>query len=145
MPDSKSEQVLKKLHQLLVSGLPGVSVLRNEAALQDIPAGGLVILRDGDPGTGDFIHSPPTWFYEHRAEVEVYVDLGTAALRDAKFDEIKRQIATALSGNRTLDGLVDYAVGENAAPLELSQEGVPGVKAAVIVIVLPYDTSDPLA
>ena len=145
MPDSKSEQILKKLQSVLQGGLTGVSVVRNESLPVKIPAAGLVILRDGDPGEADFIHSPPTWFYEHRAEVEVYVDLATAAQRDATFDGIKLKIAAALAGNRTLDGLVDYAVGENPAPLELSQEGVPGVKAGVIVILLPYDTSDPLA
>lgn len=145
MPDSKSEQVLKALHTRLVAGLPGISVVRNEAVPLDIPATGLVILRDGDPGDGDFIHSPPTWFYEHRAEAEVYVDLEDAAARDAQFDLIKRGIGAALATDRTLGGLVDFAIGEAPAPVELTAEGAPGVKAAAIVIVLPYDTSDPLA
>lgn len=145
MPDSKSEQVLGALHSALVSGLAGVTVVRNEAVPLEIPAAGLVILRDGEPGEPEFIHSPATWYYEHRAEAEVYVDLSTAALRDARFDQIKTGIASALAGNRTLGGLVDYAVGENPSPLELSHEGIPGVKAGVIIVVLPYDTSDPLA
>ncbi len=142
---SKSEQVLGALFSALQTGLPGVTVVRNEAVPLEIPAGGLVILRDGEPGEAEFIHSPPTWYYEHRAEAEVYVDLVTAALRDAKFDAIKTGIASVLSGNRTLGGLVDYAVGENPSPVELSHEGIPGVKAGVITIFLPYDTSDPLA
>lgn len=142
---SKSDQVLSALFTALKAGLTGVTVVRNEAVPLEIPAAGLVILRDGEPGEPEFIHSPPTWFYEHRAEAEVYVDLATAALRDAKFDTIKTGIATVLSNNRTLGGLVDYAVGENPSPVELSHEGIPGVKAGVIFIVLPYDTSDPLA
>lgn len=142
---SKSEQVLAALFTALRHGLLTVTVVRNEAVPVKIPPGGLVILRDGEPGEGEFIHSPPTWFYEHRAEVEVYVDLATAVLRDAKFDRIKTGIAGILAANRTLGGLVDYAVGENPAPLELSHDGIPGVKAGVIIIVLPYDTSDPLA
>lgn len=145
MPESKSEQVLKALFTVLQTGLAGVTVVRNEAVPLEIPAAGLVILRDGEPGQPEFIHSPPTWFYEHRAEVEVYVDLATSALRDAAFDQIKTGISAVLAGNRTLGGLVDYAVGENPSPVELSHEGIPGVKAGVIIIVLPYDTSDPLA
>lgn len=145
MPDTKSEQVLKALHSALVAGLPGVTVLRNEGVPLEIPASGLVILRDGEPGQPEFLHSPPTWFYEHRAEVEVMVDLPSPARRDETFDGIKQKIAAALAANRTLGGLVDYAVGENPAPVELSSEGIPGVKAAVITIILPYDTSDPLA
>jgi hypothetical protein len=145
LAESKSEKVLKKLHDVLTAGLSGVTVKRNEAVPLKIPAAGLVILRDGDPGEADFIHSPPTWLYEHRAEVEVFVDLASASARDSTFDGIKTKIAEALANNRTLDGLVDYAVGEAPAPLELSAEGAPGIKAAAIIVLLPYDTSDPLA
>lgn len=145
MPDSKSEQVLAALFAALKSGLPGVKVERNSTIPERIPAGGMIILRDGDPGEAEFLFSPPVYYYEHRAEADVLVDLATAAARDALFDQIKTGIAAVLAANRTLGGLVDYAVGENPAPLDVIIEGAPGLKAASIVIVLPYDTSDPLA
>ena len=144
MADSKSEKVLKALFAVLAAALPEAKVLRNDAVPEVIPAGGLVIQRDGDPGEPEFLFSPSTWYFEHRAEVEVFVDLPSAEDRDAAFDGIKQAIAEALAANRTLGGLVDYAVGENPAPLELSGEGLPGVKAGLISVLLPYDTSDPL-
>lgn len=145
MADSKPEKVLKALFAVLAAALPEVKVLRNDAVPEVIPAGGLVIQRDGDPGEPEFLFSPPTWYYEHRAELEVFVDLARAEDRDAAFDAIKRAIGAALAANRTMGGLVDYAVGENPAPLELSGEGLPGVKAGLISVLLPYDSPDPLA
>lgn len=145
MPESRSEQALRALFATLAAHLPGIAVVRNEAVPLEIPAGGLLILRDGEPGEPEFLHSPPTWAYEHRAEAEVYVDLATADLRDARFDAIKLAVGAALAQDRTLGGVVDHALGESPAPVELSAEGIPGVKAGVIPILLAYDTPDPLA
>lgn len=46
---SKREQVLSALFGRL-QAIPLASVKRNEALPQIVPAGGLVIMRDGDPG-----------------------------------------------------------------------------------------------
>lgn len=145
MASSKSEQVIAALFAALKDGLPGVTVERNSALPERIPAGGLVIVRDGEPGEPDFIFSPPTYFYEHRAEVDVIVDGANSAARDAAFDSIKTAVAAVLALDRTLGGLVDYALGENPAPLEIEEPGAESLKAAAIMVVLPYDTSDPLS
>jgi hypothetical protein len=49
MPASKAEQVLDALKALLET-LPGAAVDRNRVLPEKIPAGGLIVLRDGDPG-----------------------------------------------------------------------------------------------
>jgi hypothetical protein len=49
MPASKAEQVLKALHGVL-DLVPGAVVQRNSTLPEKVPAGGLIIVRDGDPG-----------------------------------------------------------------------------------------------
>jgi hypothetical protein len=49
MPASKAEQVLAALEALLET-VPGATVERNSALPEKIPDGGLIVLRDGDPG-----------------------------------------------------------------------------------------------
>ena len=143
---SKSEQVLQALFDVLVAGLPaGVTVMRNSSVPEEIPAAGLAILHDGDPGEYEFLFSPPRYFYEHRAEIDVLVEGEDSTTRDSAFDTIKTSIATALALDRTLGGLCDYVLGEAPAPAEFPVEGFTGLKAAVIPVILQYDTSDPLA
>lgn len=145
MPDSKREQVLKAVLSALASAAPaGAAVLRNAVLPERIPAAGLMILRDGDPGEPEHLFSPPRYYYEHRAEVDVLVDAATPAARDAVFDALVQSIGAALAVDRTLGGLVDYALGEAPAPLDLPVEGAPGLKAASIGVILPYDSGDPL-
>jgi hypothetical protein len=52
MPASKAEQVLEAVKALLES-VPGAVVERNNVLPGKVPAGGLIILRDGDPGEPD--------------------------------------------------------------------------------------------
>lgn len=146
MPGSKRERVLKALFAALDGARPaGAVLLRNAILPERIPAAGLMILRDGDPGAPEVLLSPPTYFYEHRAEVDLLVDGASPAARDAAFDALTRAIAAALAADRTLTGLVDYAIGEAPVPLELPIEGAEGLKAASIGVILPYHASDPLA
>ena len=49
MPASKAEQVLASIRALL-EAMPGATVERNSVLPEKVPAGGLIILRDGDPG-----------------------------------------------------------------------------------------------
>nr|WP_299131251.1 acyl-CoA transferase [uncultured Amaricoccus sp.] len=144
--ESKRERVLKALYTALNTTRPaGSTLLRNAVLPERIPAAGLMILRDGDPGEPQFLFSPPLWFYEHRAEIDVLVDAASPAARDTAFDGVCQAISRALSADPSLGGLVDYALGEAPAPLDLAIEGAEGLKAASIGIILPYDTSDPLA
>ncbi len=49
MPASKAEQVLGAVKALLET-VPGAVVERNSVLPENVPAGGLIIVRDGDPG-----------------------------------------------------------------------------------------------
>ena len=137
---SKRETILAALHtRLLTLAAP---VLRGEVLPERIPATGLIILRDGKSGEPEMTLSPLTYFYEHRAELEVVIQAGTG--RDALFDALTASIGMALTTDRTLGGLCDWVEAEAPEPVDLPIEGAAALKAAVITVVLHYATQDPL-
>ena len=69
---SRREQILAALSAVLAGQLAAL-VRRNEVLPEKVPAAGLVILRDGEPGEPDITLNPRTEFYAHRVELEVYV------------------------------------------------------------------------
>lgn len=141
---SKSETVLQALHSALVGRMPyGAKVLRNAVLPERVPAAGVMILRDGNPGTPEALMSPPLYVYEHRAEIDVLVE-GKETARETAFDALKLAIHAAIEADRTLGGLCDYVIGEAPAPINLAIEGAEGFKAATIPVVLTYGTADPL-
>ena len=137
---SKRELVLAALHVRLQT--LAAPVLRGEVLPERIPATGLIILRDGKPGDPEVTLSPLTWFYEHRAELEVVIQAGNG--RDAMFDALASSIGALLTADRTLGGLCDWIEAEAPEPVDLPIEGAAALKAAVIVIVLHYASPDPL-
>jgi hypothetical protein len=145
MPASKAEQVLEAIKALLETVL-GAAVERNSVLPEKVPAGGLIILRDGDPGEpeqalGGFGNA----YYQHAVEIEVYVEEGGAAVRDAAFDDLLQQIGTALETDPTLGGL---AFGLTYGRPEASIEAVPGapaIKSATLTVTVDYETASPLA
>ncbi len=139
MPTTR-ETVLAALHaQLLTLAAP---VLRGDVLPERIPATGLIILRDGRPGEPEVTMSPLTYFYEHRAELEVVIQAGTG--RDLLFDALTASIGAMLAVDRTLGGLCDWVEAEAPEPVDLPIEGAAALKAAVITVVLHYATPDPL-
>ena len=134
------ETILAALHARL---LPlAALILRGDVLPERIPATGLIILRDGKPGEPEVTLSPLSYFYEHRAELEVVIQAGTG--RDALFDALTASIGTALASDRTLGGLCDWVEAEAPEPVDLPIEGAAALKAAVIIVVLHYSTADPL-
>ena len=138
---SKREQVLAALHTRLET--LATPVLRGDVLPERIPPTGLIILRDGKPGDPEVTLSPLTYFYEHRAELEVVIQAGAG--RDALFDALTANIGTMLEGDRTLGGLCDWIEAEAPEPVDLPIEGAAALKAAVIIVVLHYATGDTLA
>ena len=145
MPASKAEQVLEAMKALLET-VPGAVVERNSVLPEKVPAGGLIILRDGDPGEpeqalGGFGNA----YYQHAVEIEVYVEEGDAAVRDAAFDDLLQQIGAALEADPTLGGL---AFGLTYGRPETSIEavaGAPAIKSATLTVTVDYETAAPLA
>ena len=137
---SKRETILAALLARLQT--LAAPVLRGDVLPERIPATGLIILRDGKPGDPVVMLSPLTYFYEHRAELEVVIQAGSG--RDAMFDALTASIGAALATDRTLGGLCDWVDAEAPEPVDLPIEGAAALKAAIITIVLHYATPDPL-
>ena len=117
--------------------------LRDEVLPERIPAAGLIIQRDGQPGEPEVTLSPLRYHYQHRAELEVVVQAGTA--RASAFDDLIAAIGAALEADRTLGGLCDWVEPDAPASVDLPIEGAAALKAAVITLNLHYSTTGPLA
>ncbi|WP_323042919.1 acyl-CoA transferase [Gemmobacter sp.] len=138
MPSTR-EAILAALHARL-SALPATA-LRGDVLPERLPAAGLLILRDGEPGEPEVTLSPLRYHYQHRAEVEAVVQ-GTR--RDPGFDTLCASVGAALAADRTLGGLCDWLEAEAPRPVDLPVDGAASLKAAVIPIILHYSTADPL-
>jgi hypothetical protein len=135
------ETVLSALHARL-QPLAALT-LRDEVLPERIPAAGLIILRDGEPGEPEVTLSPLRHHYQHRAELEVIVQAGTG--RANAFDDLITAIGAALEADPTLGGACDWIEPEAPASVDLPVEGAATLKAAVITVVLHYTTTGPLA
>ncbi|MGB3626390.1 MAG: hypothetical protein WA989_11190, partial [Henriciella sp.] len=105
-------------------------VLRDDVLPERIPAAGLIILRDGQPGEPEVTLSPLRYHYQHRAELEVVVQAPNG--RATVFDSLIADIGAALEADRTLGGLCDWVELEAPASVDLPVEGAAALKAAVI-------------
>lgn len=137
---STRETILTALHARL-SALPATT-LRGDALPERVPAEGLLILRDGEPGDPEVTLSPLRYHYQHRAEIEAVVQ---GANRDAAFAMLTANIGAVLAADRTLGGLCDWVEAEAPRPVDLPIDGAASLKAAMIPAVLHYSTIDPLA
>ena len=90
-------------------------VLRDEVLPERIPAAGLIILRDGQPGEPEVTLSPLRYHYQHRAELEVVVQAGNG--RASAFDDLVAAIGAALEANGRWAA---SATGSNPRPRDRS-------------------------
>jgi hypothetical protein len=145
MPASKAEQVLEALRTALET-VPGAAVERNSVLPEKIPDGGLVMLRDGDPGEPEqALGGFGSTYYQHAVEIEVYVEEGDAAARDATFDALLEQIGAVLETDPTLGGLAfGVTYGRPESSIE-AVAGAPAIKSATLTVTVDYETDTPLA
>ena len=141
---SRPEQVLISLVDRLLQ-LPGIGVERNTALPERIPGGGLVVVRDGDPGEPEqALGGFAPVYYRHAVELEIYAESGDQAIRDQTFDDLTTAIGTALDADPTLGGLVfGMSYGRPQIVTE-AVEGGPAIKTGTITLVLDYETPSPL-
>jgi len=145
MPASKVEQVLNALNALLGT-VPDAVVARNSVLPERIPDGGLIIVRDGDPGEPEqALGGFGSTYYQHTVEIEVYVEEGDAAARDAAFDALLQQIGAALEANPTLGDLVFGLTYGRPEPAIEAVAGAPAVKAATLSVTVDYESDTPLS
>ena len=145
MPVSRAEQVLDALKALLET-VPDAVVERNSVLPEKIPDGGLIILRDGDPGEPEqTLGGFGSTYYQHAVEIEVYVEQGDAAARDAAFDDLLQQIGAVLEADPTLGGLAFGVTYGRPEPAIEAVSGAPAIKTATLSVTIDYETSAPLA
>ncbi|KAB2883035.1 MAG: hypothetical protein F9K38_06710 [Pseudorhodoplanes sp.] len=141
---SRREQVLDALRALLVAALPDADVKRNLAKPERIPPGGLVIMRDGEPGDPEVMLSPLTYVYTHRFPVEIAVYETASESREAVLDTLLGMIGTAIAADRTLGGLCDFLEAEAPSTDDIETAGAVAGRWADIAIIAVYGTTDPL-
>ena len=141
---SKSEQVLEAIKALLIP-VPDAKVERNTAVPEKIPTGGLIVLRDGDPGEPEpALGGFGGVYYSHNIEIELYAEDGDATARDAAFDNLVQSIGTVLEADPTLGGL---AFGMSYGRPDIDTEavaGAPAIKTGTIIVTIEYETTSPL-
>ena len=140
---TRREQILAALRQRLQSGLTA-TVRRNEALPEKVPAAGLVILRDGDPGEPDVTLNPRTEFYSHRVEIEAYLPRDPAGGGEAALDTLLGAIGTALRIDPSLGGLAENLIPSAPETGALAVEGAAPIVTARLVVTVEYLVSDPL-
>jgi hypothetical protein len=140
---SARETALLALHHRL-QAVSGPMVLRNEVLPAKLPAGGLVILRDGDPGEAEATLNPVSYLWQHRAELEVVVEGATGEARDAALDALLVAIGAALASDPSLGGAVDWSEAGAPRTEDLAIEGAAALKGAVVPVTLVYTSADPL-
>jgi hypothetical protein len=137
------ETILQALFMALQT-ISGVKVVRNEVFPERIPDGGLIVMRDGEPGEPEAILSPLSYYWQHRVLLEVAVQKNTAADRDIALDALFGTISNVVAVNKTLNGLCDIVTAQAPDTNILAIEGAASIKAATVTLELIYVTDDPL-
>jgi len=122
----------------------GATVRRNEALPVSVPAGGLVILRNGDPGEPDVTLNPRTEFYSHRAEIEAFV-MQSIGGGEGLLDTLLGEIGVALFADRSLGGLAENLIWSAPITDVMAIEGAVPILTARLTVTIEYLVGDPLA
>lgn len=144
MPVSKTEQILRRLKTRLET-IAGATIERNSAVPEKIPSGGLLILRDGTPGEPEqSLGGFGSAYCRQDAEIEIYVENGDTAARDAAFDILLQEVGVVLDDDPTLGGL---AFGMTFGRPEIDTEavvGAPAIKAGTLIVTIEFEADTAL-
>lgn len=147
MSASKRLSVVAGAKALVAAALPGADVkgLDNEAAAPSrIPANGLAIVREGNPGEPDVDLSPLTYHWEHRIPVELAAySSGTKTPAEA-LDDMLKALGAAVAADRTLGGLCDWLDVLEPEIDDIAETGTRRAKGAELVLIASYSTTTPL-
>lgn len=141
---SKRETVLAAVKSLVTAALPSAEVKRNLAKAERIPPGGLVVIRDGEPGEPEVSLSPLTYLYSHRIPLEIAAFESATLTREQVVDAMLGAIGAAVMGNRTLGGLCDWIEAEAPVTDDIEALGALPGRFADLAILAVYATTDPL-
>lgn len=141
---SRREQVLDAIKVLVTSALPDADVKRNLAKPERIAPGGLVIVRDGNPGEPEVILSPLTYVYTHRVAIEIATYETSSQTREQVLDAMLGAVGAAVVADRTLGGLCDFIEAEAPSTDDIEVAGARASRWADLAIIAVYGTTDPL-
>lgn len=141
---SKRERVIEAVESLLATALPNAEVKRNLHKPERIPPGGLVIVRDGDPGEPEVLLSPLVYVYEHRVPIEVAAFASASLSREQALDQMLSAIGMAVAADRTLGGLCEFLDTEAPVSDDLETAGAVSGRWAEAAIIAAYSTANPL-
>lgn len=124
--------LLARATAALAARNPAPAIGRNTTIPQALPAGGLVVIRDGEVANQTTIMSPLSYAIEHAAEIEV------VARTQALLDALLVDIAAAIIADRTLGGAAEWA--EPGAPTfeDVTFEGAAPARSAAFTVTLYF-------
>ncbi len=139
---SVREQILCALLARLET-VPAATVKREAPLPETVPAGGLIILRDGDPGDPEVVLSPVTYLWEHQTEIEVILQRGQDD-DSVALDVLLMAVGTALAADRSLGGLAEWLDWGAPKTSGLAIDGAAALRGATVPLTIHYGSSDPL-
>ena len=144
--DHRGDVPARSAFKALLETVPGATIDRNSVLPEKIPGDGLIILRDGNPGEPEqALGGFGSTYYQHAVEIEVYLEEGDAAARDAAFDALLQEIGAALETDPTLSGLAFGLTYGRPEPAIEAVAGAPAIKTAALTVTVDYETDAPLA
>lgn len=144
MTASHREQVLDAVAAMIDAALVGADVSRNRAKASSVGPGGLVVVRDGDPGQPDEFLSPHSYTWNHRVVIDVAAYESTTKTREQVLDGMFADIAAAIDANRTLGGLTEWLEPEAPVTNDTQAQGTEPIRWAELGLVCVYTTTSPL-
>jgi hypothetical protein len=141
---SQRESAIGALFAVLRQLSLGVMTKRNASLPERLSEHAMAVLRDGEMGEPEVSLSPLTYHWQHQVAIEIFVADPDASERDKRMDGLLVELAALIEADRTLDGVIEYA--EIGPPKfdELAPDGVSGIKACLLPVVLHYSSSGPL-
>jgi hypothetical protein len=140
---SVREQILVALLARLET-VPGATAKREAPLPETVTTGGLIILRDGDPGDPEVVLSPVTYLWEHQAEIEVILQRGQDD-DSAALDSLLMAVGAALSTDRSLGGLAEWLDWGAPKTSGIAIDGAASLRGATVPVTIHYASADPLA
>ncbi len=141
---SQRESAIGALFAVLGQLSLGVMTKRNASLPERLSEHAMAVLRDGEMGEPEVSLSPLTYHWQHQVAIEIFVADPDVSERDKRMDGLLVELAALIEADRTLDGVIEYA--EIGPPKfdELAPDGVSGIKACLLPVVLHYSSSGPL-
>ena len=136
------EQILCALLARLET-VPTATVKREAPLPETVPADGLIILRDGDPGDPEVLLSPLSYLWEHQTEIEIILQRGQDD-DSAALDTLLMAVGTALAADRSLGGLAEWLDWGAPKTSGLAIDGAAALRGATVPVTIHYGSSDPL-